>query len=390
MPKSQRLGAILFALSSLLILQRPLPANGQGSQQAFTLFHVQGAAQTSAVGLTPAQIRRAYGFDKISNQGEGQVIAIVDAFDHPNIEDDLRIFDETFGLPACTTANGCFKKVPATNPTTPDDFTLSFWRLEIALDVEWAHAIAPKAKILLVEAAKSTLDSLMAAVDVAMKPQYKTSVVSMSWGGSEFATEAAAEDGHFVGNQVTFLAASGDSGTGTLYPAVSPFVMSVGGTSLQVDAAGNYLGEKAWSGSGGGLSSFEPEPLYQIAYPIPSDSKRLRGTPDVAYDGDPDSGVAVFNSSPYLGQVGWFQVGGTSAGPPQWAALFAIANSMRAAQGKSALTGSQGVLYDASKASPDNYNDIAQGSRAKAGYDYSTGLGTPIADNLVDALATAP
>src|SRR2546421_665831 len=168
MQKSQRLGTTVFALTILLILHRSLPANAQGSEQAFTLFHVQGAAQTTAVGLSPAQIRHAYGFDRISNQGEGQVIAIVDAFDHPDIENDLAVFDNHFGLPACTTTNGCFKKVPATNPTTPDDFTLSFWRLEIALDVAWAHAIAPKAQILLEESAKSTLDSLMAAVDVAL------------------------------------------------------------------------------------------------------------------------------------------------------------------------------------------------------------------------------
>src|SRR5205085_4246185 len=101
-------------------------------------------------------------------------------------------------------------------------------------------------------------------------------------------------------------------------------------------------------------------------------------------------GVAVYDSSPYAGQAGWFQVGGTSCGPPQWAGLAAIANSMRATQNKPALTGSEGVLYDASKASPNNYNDITTGSRAKAGYDYSTGLGTPVADNLINALAPAP
>jgi len=375
---------------------KPNSANGQLSRPVHPLFHVQGAAQTSVRGLTPAQIKRAYGFDQISNQGKGQTIAIVNAFDHPSIEQDFAVFNETFNLPPCTTANGCFEKVFAsgTNPGTSAP-NAPYWALETAIDVEWAHAIAPEAKILLVETASDTLDGLLAGVDVAVGSRYRADVVSMSWGGLEFADEAATEDGHFVRSNVTFFAAAGDSGNGTLYPAASPYVMSVGGTKLHVDKDGNYLDERAWSGSGGGKSLFEAEPQYQLAYPIPNNPEHLRGIPDVAYDADPDTGVAVYNSFPYFGSSGWFQVGGTSIGPPQWAALVAIANSMRAPS-KRPLTGSQGVLYDAVQDANGyaTYNDVVKGKNGACGhfcntrpdYDYVTGLGTPQADILIPAL----
>jgi subtilase family serine protease len=395
MLKSRGLHTIVFALLFIF----PITAatlNGQVSRHAHPLFHVQGTAQRSVRGLTPAQIKRAYGFDQISNQGNGQTIAIVNAFDHPTIEQDLAVFNETFDLPSCTTANRCFEKAFAsgTNPGSSNPMA-PFWALETAIDVEWAHAIAPEAKILLVETASDRLDDLLAGVDVAVGPQYRANVVSMSWGGLEFPNEATAEDGHFVASNVTFFAAAGDAGNGTLYPAASPYVMSVGGTKLHVDKDGNYIDEKAWSGSGGGKSSFEPEPQYQLAYPIPNNPEHLRGIPDVAYDADPNTGVAVYDSFPYLGSSGWLEVGGTSIGPPQWAALVAIANSMRAPR-KRPLTGSQGVLYDAAQNADgySSYNDIVKGRNGTCGhlcrtrpdYDYITGLGTPQADMLIPAL----
>jgi len=399
MQKSQRLGVTVLALSILAVLHGPLSANGQGSQKVHPLFDVAGNGKNSIQGYTPAQIKRGYGFDKIANQGDGQTIAIVDAFDDPNIEADLGVFDQTFNLRACTKDNGCFKKVLASHPVTPDAATLSIWAFETALDVEWAHAIAPKANIVLVESDTDTLDSLLAAVDVALKPKYNVSVVSMSWGGDEFATELTTEDWHFVGSHVTFFAAAGDSGHASRYPAASPYVMSVGGTTLHLDQDGNYLDEKAWNGSGGGLSLFEPEPQFQIAYPIPNDPTHKRGIPDVAYVGNPNTGVAIYDTIPLCFsatdcETGWFETGGTSVGPPQWAALVAIANSKRSSGGKLALTGSAGVLYDAADDENNDYTDIAKGRngtcgalcKSKPGYDYVTGLGTPQADNLIPDL----
>jgi subtilase family serine protease len=198
---------------------------------------------------------------------------------------------------------------------------------------------------------------------------------------------------------VTFVAVSGDSGSGVLYPATSPDVVAVGGTTLKVDPDGNYLEETAWSGSGGGLSSFEPEPLYQAKFKIPNNPLHWRGTPDVAYNGDPKTGFAVYTSIPFQGLKGWLQIGGTSAGVPQWAALIASANSARVQAGKVPLTGSNAELYIAATRNyKANYHDITTGTNgscgavctAAPGYDYVTGLGTPRASALVKALAQMP
>ncbi|MEN8514532.1 S53 family peptidase [Burkholderia sp. RS02] len=355
-------------------------------------FHTKPRASTASIsGLTPALARHAYGFDTIANQGDGMVVAIVDAYDDPKIEADLGVFSNAFSLPACTSSNGCFTKVYArgTRPRTD-----SGWALEMSLDVEWVHAIAPKAKIMLVEAASASFSDLLAAVDVAVTRG--ASVVSMSFGGSEFGSETGF-DSHFNVAGVTFVASSGDSGTGTEYPAASPYVVAVGGTTLSIDAYGNYVGEAAWSGSGGGVSTVEAEPAGQTAWPVPVAGKR--GVPDVSYDANPSSGFAVYDSVTYQGQAGWFQVGGTSAGAPQWSALVAIANSLRAAAGKSRLSGTYDSLYTVGKtAYGSDFHDVTTGSNgncgsvcnAAGGYDYVTGLGSPQAPALVQALVAQP
>jgi subtilase family serine protease len=226
-----------------------------------------------------------------------------------------------------------------------------------------------------VEAKSSSLTDLMAAVDYARK-QAGVTTVSMSWGSSEFFGEQWL-DSHFTtpaGHAgVTFVAASGDDGT-TSWPATSSKVLAVGGTRLSTDSAGNYLGETAWSGSGGGVSFIE-------------------GTygPDVAYDADPSSGFAVYDSVPYNGTSGWQTVGGTSAGAPQWAALVAIADQGRALSKRGSLTGTQtlNAIYSAPSA---DFHDITVGFNdfyyAMPGYDLVTGRGSPVADKIVSYLAS--
>lgn len=339
-------------------------------------------------GLTPNQVSTAYGFSLIGGQGQGQVIAIVDAFDDPNIESDLGVFSKQFGLPACTTANGCFKKLYA-NGKKPN--TDPGWSGEIALDVEWAHAMAPAAKIILVEAADDSLDNLFKAIQVAVNNG--ATVVSMSWGGQEFQQQTEF-DSIFNNPKVTFTASSGDNGDGTSYPASSPYVIGVGGTTLYVDSYGNYQGESAWSGSGGGVSTIETWPASQSNLPIPQ-SNNMRGVPDVAYNADPNTGFSVYNTVPGDGGVGWAVVGGTSAGAPQWAAIVAVANSTLS----SVLGGNfANLLYAAANPSTGNYyydfNDITDGSNgncgfycnAQTGYDYVTGLGSPFLGNLIQDL----
>jgi subtilase family serine protease len=338
----------------------------------------------------PSQVRHAYGFDQLVNQGTGQVIGIVDAYDDPNAESDLAVFNRQYSLPVCSSSNGCFLKVyasgrkPATNAN---------WGIEIALDVEWAHAIAPQAKIVLVESATNSLADLMTAVDVAVRDG--ASVVSMSWTAGEFSGETRL-DNNFVTTGVTFLAASGDTGTGAGYPAASPYVIGVGGTSLYLDANGNYLSETAWSGSGGGLSVFEHEPLYQALFGISANPRGMRGAPDVSYNANPGTGYAIYDSFGFGGASGWFQVGGTSAGTPQWAALVAITNSMRAAARKAHLSNTNNPLYVIAKKSlATEFNAVNQGTNgscgvwctAAPGYDYVTGLGSPKASALISALA---
>jgi subtilase family serine protease len=353
-------------------------------REAHPPFHVHGAASTIVVGYTPSQIRNAYGINSLAAKGSGVTLAIVDAFDDPTIINDLNTFKSTFNISGCN-----LTKVNQTGGTRYPRSN-SGWALEISLDVEWACAVAPGANLLLVEASSNSFTNLLAAVDYAAS---HAQVVSMSWGGSEFSGETS-YDTHFNVNGVLFFASSGDSGTGVIYPSDSPYVIGVGGTTLPLDANGNLTGgETAWSGSGGGVSAYEGEPGYQSTYPIPSTGGK-RGIPDVSYDADPNTGVAVYDTTSYYGKKGWFQVGGTSMGSPQWAGLAALAD-----QGRSqSLSGNNlvsSILYNAAaSAYGSNYRDITLGTNgscgalctASSGYDFITGLGSPLANNLVPYL----
>lgn len=388
---------ILIVLSPALITaQASATSTNDGYAHTFYIISQQhiSPGQTGPAGFAPSDIRHAYGFDLLACNtgntcGTGQTVAIVDAFDDPNIESDLGVFNSQFGLPSCTTANGCFTKAePQGAPRTNTG-----WALEISLDVEWVHAIAPGAHILLVEAKSNSFSNLFGAVDFAAASGAHQ--VSMSWGGGETKGESGS-DSHFTVSGVTFTASSGDSGHGIIYPSASPRVVSVGGTTLNLDAAGNVASETAWSGSGGGISKYETEPSYQSSFPIPS-TGGLRGNPDVSYVADPATGVSVYDT---FGQPGWVQVGGTSAGAPQWAALIAIANSGRASplSSTSSTTPTNTAIYSIAKtAYAANFRDIVSGTNgncgslctAGPGYDFVTGLGSPLANSLVGALQTA-
>jgi subtilase family serine protease len=335
------------------------------------------------VGYTPAQIRHAYGIDLISNQGEGQVIGIVDGYDYPNAEADLGVFTSTYNLPACTQANGCLTIVyPSGVPKTNRG-----WTGETSLDLQWAHAIAPAAKIVLVLAKDGQTSTLLKAVPVAV--QNGATVVNMSWGTlREFAGEQQYDSMIFGNPAVTYFNASGDDGNNLFgYPAASTLVVGAGGTSLKLDASGSIESETAWSGSGGGESKYESEPSYQIG----AQSSGQRGVPDVAWDSDPSTGVAVYDSE----DGNWAEVGGTSASSPQWCGLTAIANSMRAQQGKGTIGAS---FLPTVYANPLAFHDIASGSNgscgmvcdAGPGYDFVTGLGSANGPLVVAALVAAP
>ena len=249
------------------------------------------------------------------------------------------------------------------------------WAIEEALDVEWAHAIAPTAKVLLVEAKSDSGTDLMSAINYA-RLRSDVVAISMSWGGDEFGQEVAYEGSFTSPYGATFFAASGDNGHGTSWPAVSANVISVGGTSLTVAANGTLVGETAWSGSGGGVSAYIAEPLRQRAANLLQANGR-RATPDVAYNADPNTGYPVYDSVPYSGSAGWFQVGGTSAGAPQWAAIASMSGKTLTPDRlyKDATVPNQAVLRDIVTGINGNCGYYCS---SRAGYDYVTGFGSPL------------
>jgi subtilase family serine protease len=314
--------------------------------------------------LTPAQLRGAYSLT--SNGSSAQTIGIVDAYDAPNIEADLGVFNQQFGLPACTTANGCFRKVNQTGGTGYPA-TNAGWALEIALDVETAHAICPNCKILLVEATTNSIANLGAAVNEAVA--LHANVVSNSWGSTEYSAERS-DDAYFNHPGVVITASTGDNGYGVEWPAASPYVVGVGGTSLHVNGT-TWASESAWSGAGSGCSTWETKPAWQT-----DSGCTRRSIADVSADADPNTGAPVYDSTLYSGQSGWFQVGGTSLAAPLIAAVFALT-------GQTSFTNNASVLY----AHAGSLRDITSGSNgscggsylctAGPGFDGPTGLGTP-------------
>lgn len=328
-------------------------------------------------------------------------IALVDAYDDPTAQADLDYFDTFFGVPKAKfekvyanssfgTLNGLTASCAGVPPVN------SGWGLESALDVEWAHAMAPSAKIILVEACSNSYNDLLYAEEVA---GIKVSAagggdISNSWGSGEWSTQTTDADNFFYRyywQNITYFASAGDSGWGAAYPSSSPWVVSAGGTTINRDASGNFLNESCWAGSGGGISAYElwqnpPNilngmgPWSGFQYEVAGQSARQ--TPDISFDADPASGVWVrFNGS-------WYVVGGTSVSSP---ALAGIVNSAKQKLGQAPPgggfyhTGENNLLYsqlNASTAFPKNFYDVTTGANgvghnAGAGYDQCTGIGSP-------------
>jgi subtilase family serine protease len=370
---------------------------------------VAGAENFSAStpsGFTPAQIRGAYGINKVTfgsvqGDGTGQTVAIVDAYDDPRFVDssapgfsssDLARFDQQFGLPDPPSfiklnQYGSLTNLPGTDPAGPGN-PQGNWEVEEALDVEWAHAIAPGANIILVECNSSSGSDMYRGVVTAANLG-GVSVVSMSWGSGEFSSERNF-DGDFTtpaGHQgVTFVASTGDAGSPGEYPAYSPTVVAAGGTTLFLNTNGSYNNETGWSGSGGGISSFEPTPTYQASL----QNTGHRTIPDVSFVANPNTGVAVYDSYNGTTTSPWEQIGGTSLSAPCLAAMIAIANQGRTTSGCATLDGTSQTLPALYSASSSDFNDITSGSngsfKAGVGYDEVTGLGTPRVNLLVPDL----
>jgi len=349
--------------SHIRVCNAPLDGD-EVSCHARVLIGRDGQPQPNATpaGLTPAQLRDAY---QITGTGSSStIIAIVDAYDYPNAESDLAVYRAQFGLPSCTTANGCFKKVNQDGVQGSYPRVNVGWAQEMALDLDMASAMCPSCKLLLVESKSATFADLGTAVDTAVK--LGAHVVSNSYGGSESAS-AASYDSHYTHPGVAITVSSGDSGYGVEAPASSPHVTAVGGTSLRSAANTRGWSETAWNGAGSGCSTVFAKPSWQT-----DTGCAKRSVADVSAIADPNTGVAVYGPSTRRNAT-WMVFGGTSVAAPLVGGIYAVnAGAVNFGGDPYAHTS---ALFDVT--SGNNGSCGGYLCTAGAGYDGPTGLGTP-------------
>ncbi|MBO0827977.1 MAG: S53 family peptidase [Streptosporangiales bacterium] len=322
-------------------------------------------------GYGPSELRSAYQLP--ATGANGRTVAIVDAFDDPTAEKDLGTYRQQYGLPACTSANGCFKKVDQNGGTSYPSKDAG-WALEISLDLDMVSAACGDCKITLVEAKSASFADLGTAVQQAAKQG--AYAISNSYGSQVDASDA--DYGRYYKHPgIAVTASTGDSGyMGGSYPASSSYVTAVGGTSLSKASNARGWSESAWSGAGSGCS------LYNAAIPAASGFDTgcgsKRGMADVSAVADPNTGVAVYDSTPYQGQSGWFTVGGTSASSPIIAGVYGLGGNVPSTGYSNALPyQNAGKLYDVTTGSNGVVCLPLQLCNARAGWDGPTGLGTP-------------
>jgi len=326
------------------------------------------AVTTTPSGYGPAALQSAYALPSATN-GAGQVFAIVDAYDDPNAASDLSNYRATFGLGPCLSSGSspCFRKVNQAGGTRMPHAN-GGWAQETSLDLDMASAICPNCRVLLVEASSASFADLGTAVDTAVS--LGATVVSNSYGGSEFASEVTSES-HYHHPGVAITVSSGDSGYGASFPAASQYVTAVGGTSLKADSSTRGWSETAWSGAGSGCSAFEPKPSWQ------ADQDCARRTiADVSAVADPNTGVAVYDSYAFQGYKGWMVFGGTSVSAPVIAGVYALAGTANVLQFSSLPYATTSALFDVTSGSNGSCSSSYL-CTAAFGYDGPTGLGTP-------------
>jgi subtilase family serine protease len=383
---------------------------------------------------SPQEIRKAYGMTEVIHSGftgAGQTIIIIDSFGSPTIAHDLHVFDKGFGLPDPPSLR--ILAPLGTVPFNPNSSDQTGWAGEVTLDVEWAHAMAPEANIVLMTSPVSETQGVQGMPQFLRLEEYAVNhhlgnIISQSWGTTENTLftpagrdvlndfnafyQRAANDG------VTVFASSGDSGSanpdvkGNIYPfptvgfpASSPWVTAVGGTSLFASTSGSYQSETVWNdgptagATGGGISQYFKEPDYQRDTLPGSDKallKGMRGLPDISYDADPNTGVLIYLSFPGGGTPGYYIIGGTSAGSPQWSGIIADANQWAGRP----LGFLNPALYKmgTSGDTNDDFHDITVGNNsqngipgysATSGWDASTGWGTPRGAEMIENLIQA-
>ncbi|MFF3514773.1 peptidase S8 [Streptomyces sp. NPDC002573] len=334
------------------------------------------AAADSPTGYGPSDLQDAYGLaDAASSNGSGRTIAIVDAYDDPNAESDLAAYRSYYGLPECTTDDGCFKKVSQTGSTTSLPTADSGWAGEISLDLDMASAICPNCNITLVEAKSSSMANLGTAVNEAVKLGAK--YVSNSYGGAESSSDSGYDTSYFKHPGVAITVSAGDEAYGAEYPAASRYVTAVGGTKLSSSSNSRGWTESVWhtsstEGTGSGCSAYDAKPTWQTDTGC---TKRMIA--DVAAVADPATGVSVYDT--YGDGTGWATYGGTSASSPIIAGVYALAGTPSSS--------SYPAQFPYGAAGTSALNDVTSGSNgscstsyfctARSGYDGPTGWGTP-------------
>ncbi len=321
------------------------------------------ALNATPAGYGPADLQSAYNLPS-ATAGSGQTVAIVDAYDDPTAESDLGVYRAQFGLPACTTANGCFKKIDQTGGTTYPRKN-GGWAQEISLDLDMVSAVCPNCHITLVEDKSASLANLGAAVNEAAS--FKPASISNSYGGSD-TSDASAPYYNHPGIAVT--ASTGDSGYGVQFPASSHYVTAVGGTSLT--HSGSTWSQTAWSGAGSGCSTLNTALTAQATA---NTGCTMRAVADVSAVADPNTGVAVYDSTAYQGLSGWLVFGGTSVSSPIVASVYALAGNTASIDNNYPYTHAS-ALTDVTSGSNGTCPTF-QWCHAGVGWDGPTGLGTP-------------
>lgn len=403
---------VLDAIDSRIDTTRLRPdqfeARRAAARTAAAAGSVRPADTTIATVYGPDEIRQAYRLPGLASadaaaQGAGQTIYIVVAGQHPAALAELNAFASRFGLPGCSDGSSLASntRLPLATASASSGCSLvvanvdssgqlsdqapthdSDWGLETALDLQWAHAMAPKARLVLIQSPTELVVDMLQAVELANR--MGPGIVSMSWGAEEQSWAKSLQSSFRTAN-MQYVAASGDDGTQSLWPAVTPEVLAVGGTTLSYDGV-NPRQENVWSQSGGGPSRYFFSPIYQFRVKIDGWMTTYRVTSDVSFNADPFSGHYVYHD----GQ--WVVLGGTSAGTPQWAGILAVANAQRLQRGLKSALQTHDELYKL--IGSRSFNDITSGANgscggctATVGYDHPTGIGTPNVDTLLEQLA---
>ena len=359
--------------------------------EVVTKAPTSGSVRPNAVVYTPQQIRIAYGINNITvpgNQlGAGITVAVIIAYTYPNLQNDFNIYCTRFGLPLQT----------LNRVTMPGATQNSGWALEECLDVQQVHSVAPYASIMVVEAASASYTDIFAAINYATT--HGANIISMSFGSSEFSSQLTLSNS-FNNTSIAYVASSGDTAAVVEFPSSSPNVLSVGGTTLNLNTSGTRVSETTWNSGGCGVSAYVTKPAFQSG--ISTITAARRTCCDLSLVANPSTGVYTY----YNGV--WYSVGGTSVSAPLFSGMLAICNQLRVNAGKPKLTTVNGAsnniltyiykqLYLPSltggAAYRNNFNDITSGSdgryRSANGYDYPTGLGSPKLNVLATSLLNA-